>query len=100
MIPDLTPIYGPLIGFCLLVAIVLALALYRYMAVRKEDLHIHFEGNEVSTVGEQATLASRVIWADHWGKALTVVAIVYFLALLSYLLYLEWQKGAGILVGN
>jgi hypothetical protein len=70
------------------------------MAVRKEDLHIHFEGNEVSTVGEQATLASRVIWADHWGKALTVVAIVYFLALLSYLLYLEWQKGAGILVGN
>lgn len=66
---------------------VIALALYRKRVTRGEDDTLHVLDGDQRYVAGQAKLATRVEVIDKWGKILTVVAIVYALAVASVYVY-------------
>ncbi|HVN05546.1 MAG TPA: hypothetical protein VMT86_14070 [Bryobacteraceae bacterium] len=66
---------------------VLFLVLYRRSVSSHEDDSIHLEGAAPS---EQVTLAHRLALIDRWGKSLTVLAVVFGLALAAIYMYQVW----------
>ncbi|MCC6342136.1 MAG: hypothetical protein IT166_08055 [Bryobacterales bacterium] len=89
-----------LIVLAVLTAAVIGLALYRHLIAQKQDFHLHTETREASIAGRQSMTAGRLLAIDRWGKVLTVVTIVYFLALLAWVLYREFQKSANQILMN
>ena len=73
---------------------VLVLALYRTQLGRREDDTIHFADREVALVGQQTQFARRVDVIEKWGKTLTVVLVLYGIALAAYYLYTLFQLQA------
>ncbi|MBS1825980.1 MAG: hypothetical protein JST93_11710 [Acidobacteria bacterium] len=100
MFPSLGSMVIELTILAALVAVVIALALYRYFINKDQDFHIHMTASEASEVGKQSTVASRLTWVDKWGKSLTVVTLVYFLALLILILYKSWQQAQNVILTN
>jgi hypothetical protein len=68
---------------------VLGMVFYRRLVARNEDDSLHLEGN---IRGIQAALARRLESIDRWGKTLTVVVVVYALALACVYLYQVWNN--------
>ena len=66
---------------------VLFLVLYRRSVSSHEDDSIHLEG---TVPVEQVSLAHRLAMIDRWGKSLTVVAVLYGLALAALYMYQVW----------
>jgi hypothetical protein len=71
----------------LLGLVVLGLALYRAKLGGGDDDHIHFSDREAALVNAQAAHAHRVEAVEKWGKALTVVLVMYGVALAAYYVY-------------
>ena len=70
-----------------LVALVLALAAYRFALARGEYTVLHVRKSELSLIPSQvrtATLLNRVDW---WGRLLTAIALVAGLLVLALYLY-------------
>ncbi|HLY16460.1 MAG TPA: hypothetical protein VKR61_04520 [Bryobacteraceae bacterium] len=72
-----------------LAIVVLFLIVYRKSVTSHEDDSIHLEGNVAS---EQINLGHRVAVIDRWGKTLTLVAVVYGVALAAIYLYQVWNN--------
>jgi len=72
----------------LLALVVVFLIVYRRTVTSREDDSIHLEGG-IAT--EQVTLAHRLGLIDRWGKTLTVIVVVYGLALAAIYLYQVWN---------
>jgi len=72
-----------------LALIVAFLIVYRRVVTNREDDSMHIEGN-VAT--EQVALAHRVEVIDRWGKLLTVVVVLYGIALAAIYLYQTWNN--------
>lgn len=87
---DLMPF---LIGGAVLAAVVIAMAVWRMAASSREDDSIHVL-EEASVVQGQAAFASRIATIDKWGKALTVVAVLYGLAVGALYFYQVWMKSS------
>jgi len=100
MFPDLGSMVIELTILAALIAVVIALALYRYFIGKEQDFHIHVNAGEAQEVGKQSTLASRLSWVDKWGKSLTVATLIYFLALLVLILYKSWQQSQNVILTN
>jgi len=100
MFPDMGSMMIELTILAALIAVVIALALYRYFIGKEQDFHIHVTAGEAQEVGKQSTLASRLSWVDKWGKSLTVVTLIYFLALLILILYKSWQQSQNVILTN
>ena len=100
MFPSLGSMVVELTILAALIAVVIALALYRYFIGKDQDFHIHMTANEATEVGKQSTIATRLTWVDKWGKSLTVVTLVYFLALLVLILYKAWQQAQNVILTN
>jgi hypothetical protein len=64
-----------------LAAIVLALALLRYIVSLHEDDNIHISASADSLIAKQMAVYKTLEGIDRWGKALTVVAVVAGLAI-------------------
>jgi len=73
--------------WAVLALIVVFLILYRNAVTHREDDSIHLEGN---VTHDQIALAHKLELIDKWGKSLTVVAIVFGLALAAIYLYQVW----------
>lgn len=71
-------------------AAIMAMALYRRSVSRNEDDMLHLSPGTEHIVQQQATIAGQLDWIDKWGKALTVVEVVFGLALASAWLYQAW----------
>ena len=69
---------------------VLGLALYRKLVSRDEADILHVRDAEAGMIKEQSALAIRLDQVDKWGKSLTVVAIVFGMALAVAFLYQQW----------
>jgi hypothetical protein len=69
---------------------VLGLALYRKLVSRDESDILHVRDAEAGMIKEQSALAIRLDQVDKWGKSLTVVAIVFGMALAVAFLYQQW----------
>jgi hypothetical protein len=70
---------------------VLALAAYRSQLGRREDDRIHFSDQEAALVNQQTQVAHRIEVIEKWGKTLTVVLVLYGMALAAYYLYTLFQ---------
>ena len=79
-----------LLGWVLLGIVVIALAIYRKMLARREDVYLHVLDSEVAAVGQQSTIASKIEAIEKWGKALTAVELLYGLALAAIYIYAVW----------
>ena len=80
-----------LVSWGVLALIVLVLAVYRNALGRREDDSLHVSDREAALVTEQNAVAHRIDAIEKWGKSLTVVMILYGLALGAYYLYTMWQ---------
>ncbi len=78
-----------------LALIVLGIALYRQAVARRDDQSLHLiEGEKL--IAEQTRAYKKIGTIDRWGQSLTVVAIVYGLALAAIYLYHVWQQSTKI----
>lgn len=71
-----------------LAIVVVVLIIYRKSISGREDDSIHLEG---SMPMQQVALAHRLAAVDRWGKTLTVLVIVYGLALAGIYMYQVWN---------
>jgi len=75
-----------------IVAVTLGLALYRKLISAHENDIVHLAASEAAEIPKQEALAARLGVIDKWGKTLTVVTLVFGLALGSVYLYGIWVK--------
>lgn len=73
--------------------VVLTLAGLRKWVSRHEDDAVHLTDSEVELVRHQACVASFLSRLDRWGKVLTVVVLLYGLAILARVFYVTWVQG-------
>lgn len=79
--------------WAVIVSGVLVLALYRMAVASHEDDNLHIGQNQARLVAEQSRVFRRIEAIDWWGKLLTVIAVLYGLALAMVYLYHVWQEG-------
>ncbi len=70
---------------------VAALIVVRKVAARNEDDTVHV--NAVQVNAKQTAMAHTLEVIDRWGVTLTVIVVVYGLALLGVFLYNSWVQG-------
>ncbi len=75
------------ISWIVLAAVVGVLAVFRLRAGEHEDLAIHLDPRESFATTMQAQTSRRIQHIEVWGKALTMVAVVYGLVLLALYFY-------------
>ncbi|MBI1787608.1 MAG: hypothetical protein HYR60_08680 [Acidobacteria bacterium] len=78
----------------ILAAVVIALAVYRKWVARGEDDSLHVLEDAVTEVPRQAAMSQRLDIIDRWGKILTVVALVYGVALAVVYLFNVWTESS------
>lgn len=77
-----------------LALVVLALAVWRQIIDIHEDDSIHLRENQAGLVTEQVSLAHKVRAIDRLGKTLTVVVLLYGIALAGWVVYLQWIESS------
>ncbi|MGD1094567.1 MAG: hypothetical protein ABSB35_21560 [Bryobacteraceae bacterium] len=89
---NLTPF---VILWALLGIATLALALYRKLVMlHQEDELVHLGAGEERMIPHQVALAHKMDVVDKWGKILTVLTVVYGLAMAAFYLYEQVERGA------
>lgn len=71
---------------------VIGLILYRTWIARTEDDRLHVHESEIGLVSQQAATAQRLEAIDRWGQALTVLALLYGLAIGGGYMYQNWLR--------
>lgn len=79
-----------------LAVVIAAMAIYRKMVAGNEDDSVHLGGGADSVIQHQAQLAVKLESIDKWGKTLTVIEVVFGLALAGWWLYSIWLEGAKV----
>ena len=77
-----------IISWAALTMTVVGLVFYRRSVSSHEDDSLHLEGN---LPGSQAALAHKLDLIDRWGKMLTVIVVVYGVAMAAVYLYQVWN---------
>jgi hypothetical protein len=71
---------------------VLGLALYRKITSwYQEDDYVHLAAGEERAIPHQIEVTHRLDKIDSWGEKLTVVVLIYGLALFAGMLYSAWK---------
>jgi hypothetical protein len=81
----------------LLAVVVVALIVYRKWISKDEEDSIHVMDGEAGRLMQQTVMAEKLNVIDKWGKTLTVVVLVYGLAMASIFLYKAWLAGETVL---
>ena len=74
-----------------LALVVIGLIAYRKWIAKDEDDSLHIADSEMGMVSRQVVVANKLEVVDRWGKALTVVALVYGLAVAAIYLLQNWR---------
>lgn len=82
------------VGWCILAVSVVVLIIYRRSAAGAEDDTLHVEDPTGAIGARQQKLARKLDRLDRWGKILTIVAVVYGVALAAGYLYIAWNTAA------
>jgi uncharacterized membrane protein len=75
----------------ILAAGVIGLILYRAWTARREDDRLHVDQSEIGLVSQQTATAEKLDSIDHWGEALTVIALLYGLTVGAGYIYQNWS---------
>lgn len=97
---DLQKFTIELLVLAALIVITIGLAVYKSIVEKDHDFHIHATLEEAPSVGKQNVVAHKVAVIERWGKALTVVTFLYFVAVLAMILYNEWQRSSQVILTN
>jgi hypothetical protein len=81
-------------GWVVLIVAVAALAVRRQTVARHDDETLHLKDTEAALVSKQFALERKIRVIDRWGPWLTVVAVLYGLALFGTYVYHLWVAGA------
>jgi hypothetical protein len=73
--------------WAVLTTVVVLLAIYRRKVNGTVDETLHVLDAEAGAVGMQNDVAKKLAVIDRWGKALTIVAVLYLLAIAGWYLY-------------
>ncbi|MCC7497748.1 MAG: hypothetical protein IT160_09235 [Bryobacterales bacterium] len=84
------------ISWIILAVVVLALAIYRSVLAGKGDETVHISDLETSMIAQQAATAGRLERIDRIGKTLTVVALLYGMALAGAWIYRVWVESGTV----
>lgn len=76
-----------------LAVVVLVLAVYRIGLGSHEDLVVHVAAGEAAPPMIQQRRTRKINLLDRWGPALTILAVVYGITLLSVYFYHVWFMG-------
>lgn len=81
----------PYIAIWAVLAIVITvLYVYRRSIAKQEDETLHVLEAEAAALSQQAVVAKKLEVVDRWGKILTVVEVLYSLALAGLYVYNSW----------
>ena len=80
-----------------LAVVVIGLIFYRMWIAKDEDDALHVMDGEAGLVAQQAVMAQKLEIIDHWGQTLTVIALVYGLAMGSVYRYQAWVASENLL---
>ena len=83
----------------ILTAVVIGLIAYRKWVARDEDDTLHILDSDIAMVPLQAAMAQKLESVDRWGQALTVIALVYGLAVGCGYSYQAWVASSNKLLG-
>jgi uncharacterized membrane protein len=81
----------------ILAVVVTGLILYRKWISKDEDDSLHVMDAETGMVAQQTVMAHKLEVIDHWGKTLTVIALLFGLAVGSGYLYQAWSASEALL---
>jgi hypothetical protein len=81
----------------ILAAVVIGLMMYRKWVARNEDDTLHLMDSDIAIIPQQAAMAQKLESIDQWGKALTVIALVYGLTVGCGYLYQAWVAASNLL---
>jgi hypothetical protein len=84
------------IAWSVLTLVVISLAIARKIAARNDDEYVHLAEGEVAAIPQQVAVAAKLEKIDHWGKTLTVVDVLFGLALVAVLCFNAWQQGTQV----
>jgi hypothetical protein len=79
-----------------LAVLLIMLSVYRKMKSRDEDDSVHVSGANWSIIDKQQTMAHSLAQLDRAGLILTIITVVYGLALAGAYIYNIWQQGQKI----
>jgi hypothetical protein len=80
-----------------LAVVVVGLIFYRMWIAKDEDDTLHVMEGDDGKVSQQTVMAQKLEIIDHWGQTLTVVALVFGLAMGSVYLYQVWSASENLL---
>jgi len=75
------------IAWMFLAAVVIGLIIYRAWVASGEDDRLHVNQSEIGMVSRQATISQKLESIDRWGQMLTVVVLLYGLAMAAGYIY-------------
>ena len=88
----------PFLGLeIVLVAVVIAMVFWRQAVARKEDDTLHVLHGALS---EQTTVAAKLEKIDRWGKTLTIVTVIFGVAIGAIFVYQTWMQSATSVIGD
>jgi hypothetical protein len=79
-----------------LALVVLAIAIYRITIARRDDRSLDVMMHDEKVIEDQKHAVKRIRTVDHWGQALTVLTVVYGLAIAFVYFYQAWQEATKI----
>ena len=88
------------ISWVVLATVVIALAVYRKVISNSEDDTLHVLDKEAAIVSQQVTVARKLESIDKWGKVLTVLVVLYGLAIAGAYVYLGWVQSSTAVVAE
>ena len=92
-------LYPYLAVWAVLVVILVVLYIYRRRIALKDDETLHVLDADVGMVAQQAAVAKKLEVVDRWGKILTILVVLYSLALAALYIYIVWQESSKVTLG-
>ncbi len=79
-----------------LAVVVLVMASYRSRLAGREDDTIHVLDGDAGMVTDQVVLAKKLAVVERWGKILTVVVVIYGLAIAGLYCWKLWEQSSKV----
>ena len=92
-----TNLYPFTMLWMLLALIVVGLIAYRKWIAKDEDDTLHVMDSDAGKVAQQSVMAQKLELIDHWGQRLTVITLVFGLAMGTVYLYQTWAASETLL---
>ncbi|HEV2351608.1 MAG TPA: hypothetical protein VG028_17390 [Terriglobia bacterium] len=79
-----------------LALVVLAIGVYRITLARRDDRSLDLMVQDEHVIADQKQAVKRIKTIDHWGQALTILTVLYGLAIAFVYFYQVWQEATRI----